>query len=386
MKSLRRKKSKLRPRVWIVTIALVVVLIVIFEPTFVLRGFLRGEPFFQGRPASYWREVIQREFTPKEVPARLNDLTSDRAFAVLKRCSKDPDPTVRAMAVRLAALGAELPDVTADHVRRVRDQLVSVYENDDDKRVRSEAIGGVSSLDRSSTSRDRLWSQVGSGTKGEANLRNMPMNSELRCVGIATVAEALLQAKQLGKDSRPLSVALLSERISNNWTLGKTISIPPMVQIGGQNQPLTSSQSLNRLSTKVTDIYKQTHERLAKSEGGREQLRAAARQFLPTRKKLDEILDDDPDRTAVFCGVGRRFFSSAKVTTTYHAFLIRKMNDGRKFIFDPNDPGSPIPCKVVDASDGVTVEWRCRYRDTGQITRQKYRVVHGRDYFRAVLK
>lgn len=32
-----------------------------FEPTGIVRGWWHGEPFYRGRPASYWREVFVAE-------------------------------------------------------------------------------------------------------------------------------------------------------------------------------------------------------------------------------------------------------------------------------------------------------------------------------------
>src|SRR5947209_4038854 len=39
----------------------VAVLAVLLDPTYVLRGVLRGQSFFQGRPTSYWHRELQSE-------------------------------------------------------------------------------------------------------------------------------------------------------------------------------------------------------------------------------------------------------------------------------------------------------------------------------------
>src|SRR5262249_12340159 len=40
---------------------LVVVAAISLVPTYVLRGHLRGEVFYQGRPASYWRQALRSQ-------------------------------------------------------------------------------------------------------------------------------------------------------------------------------------------------------------------------------------------------------------------------------------------------------------------------------------
>jgi hypothetical protein len=50
-----------RPRFWFLLTAIATVaLAAYFEPTHCVRGWLRGEAFYQGRPTSYWAEEIQR--------------------------------------------------------------------------------------------------------------------------------------------------------------------------------------------------------------------------------------------------------------------------------------------------------------------------------------
>jgi hypothetical protein len=51
-----------RGRYWILLIAVVgVALAAYFEPTRCVRGWLCGEAFFDGRPTSYWRGVVERD-------------------------------------------------------------------------------------------------------------------------------------------------------------------------------------------------------------------------------------------------------------------------------------------------------------------------------------
>jgi hypothetical protein len=57
-----------RRRIWFALIALVgVALAAYFEPTNCVRGWLRGEAFYDGRPTSYWAAEIQRWDTLFEV-------------------------------------------------------------------------------------------------------------------------------------------------------------------------------------------------------------------------------------------------------------------------------------------------------------------------------
>src|SRR5262249_49074911 len=46
---------------WSLLLIVAVILAVWFEPTGGLRAWLRGEAFYQGRPTSYWREIIRRD-------------------------------------------------------------------------------------------------------------------------------------------------------------------------------------------------------------------------------------------------------------------------------------------------------------------------------------
>jgi HEAT repeat protein len=130
---------------WLLLIPVVLIAIAVgawVEPTHSVRGWVRGEPFYQGRPASYWEEgLIDPE--PKEQMRIPQELESGKAAAVpvlvyllgsrhepvrtsaagiltklgppaadavpalLTRFNDDPDPTVRAISAQ--ALGAIKP-------------------------------------------------------------------------------------------------------------------------------------------------------------------------------------------------------------------------------------------------------------------------------------
>src|SRR5208283_3169558 len=55
---------------WLLLVALIgVALVVYFEPSHCVRGWLWGEAFFDGRPTSFWRGVVERDiaFGPPEL-------------------------------------------------------------------------------------------------------------------------------------------------------------------------------------------------------------------------------------------------------------------------------------------------------------------------------
>ncbi len=114
-------------------------------------------------------------------------------------------------------------------------------------------------------------------------------------------------------------------------------------------------------------------------------LLAAEDSLVVNAKALESVLDGEPDRTDAFFGSGTRTFADGSVESTHHVFLIGKQADGKKYVYDPNDPGSPIPCRITDRAGGVEVQWVCRYRDTGNVTTQRYRIVQKDTFFRRML-
>jgi hypothetical protein len=56
-------------RTWLLLIALIgVALAVYFEPSHCVRGWLWGEAFFDGRPTSYWRQVVRHDLDMRPPP------------------------------------------------------------------------------------------------------------------------------------------------------------------------------------------------------------------------------------------------------------------------------------------------------------------------------
>jgi len=232
-------------------------------------------------------------------------------------------------------------------------------------------------------------SEVGARAKTEpsprvAILRNMPTNSNKRCLGITIVVEALLDGTCVdGED--PGELGEIAQRIYDNLAVGRPLTYCRQVAIDGVTVAITSETAIDRLSTLVADKYKRDYNRLMETNEGRQVLLNAQRTIVPSIDALGHILDADVDQTDAFCGSGIRLFPDETIDDTYHVFLIARQADGKLVVYDANDPGRPIDCRLVDTGEGLTVEWTCRYRDTGQTTTQRYLVVHKDAFFRRIL-
>jgi hypothetical protein len=75
------------------------ILVVAFEPTYVVRGFLRREAFFRGRPTSYWREQMRGDGLRVQMLTVFTDRPD--AVPVLLACLEDPEVKVRWTAANL---------------------------------------------------------------------------------------------------------------------------------------------------------------------------------------------------------------------------------------------------------------------------------------------
>jgi hypothetical protein len=242
-------------------------------------------------------------------------------------------------------------------------------------------------------------SEAGRKTRGSSNtgaksspdtppiIRNMPTNSEKRCMGISVVAEALLDGERVDRDGVDGGDAAeeLARRIYRSLVTRRRVQYRPRVTIGNKSVPIDSKGALERLSTLVADLYKRDYVRLLQTEEGQQRLIAAQTEFIGTRRELDRILDADPDKTDVFCVSGRRWFPDGSVKETHHVVLIAKKPDGTKVVYYPNDPGSAIPCRLRNGEDVLEIVWTCRYRDTGHVTTQRYNIVHKDRFFRVAL-
>lgn len=209
----------------------------------------------------------------------------------------------------------------------------------------------------------------------------MPMNSDHRCMGISLVALALLQGEALAtEDCEP--PADLGQKIYDSVTRGAKLRFSRQVCLSNGAQAIESPAALERLSTLVADLYKQDHFALVAAAGGLQKLEAANATFIASLKELDQILDADPARLDAFCARGYREFADGRVEGTAHVVLIGKDAAGKKFVYDPNDPGKRLDCRLQDSPTGVSIEWTCRYRDTGHITTQSYNLIRKETFFR----
>jgi hypothetical protein len=136
-----------RRRVWLWLATFVLgaaVLVALLEPTRTVRGLLAGEPFYRGRPAGYWREVLRECGRNGGIPlgtARQFHSTRD-TLPVLRVCARDPDRNVRWPAVAL--LGQ------SDHPTQPAQEVLVEALEDEDKEVRLQAIRGLAQWGRMS--------------------------------------------------------------------------------------------------------------------------------------------------------------------------------------------------------------------------------------------
>lgn len=214
-------------------------------------------------------------------------------------------------------------------------------------------------------------------------LRNMPTNSDQRCVGIAGVAAILLEGERLElhgleSDIRSEELALMIfDRLSSE----DSIQYPSHLSIHGRPVSVESADALRMLSDQVAELYKSEARRMNRSAFGRKRLRLANAAFIESERALHNTLDADPDKTELFCCLGYRRFPNGSYKETYHAVLFRKTPQGNVVVFDPNDPGKPIEIEFDEDERRLMVKWKCVYQDTGQQTTQTYQVIPRRTYF-----
>lgn len=213
----------------------------------------------------------------------------------------------------------------------------------------------------------------------ESLLENMPLNNGARCSGVCLAIKALLDGECAG-DGSDDPADLGAKIFANACTRGK-LRYRPRLLIDGGEQSLDARESLNRLGMVVTEQYRERFTELAKSEEGRERLWTAATSFVADEKELDQILKQSIQQIEVFCGLGGREFADGSLKDSNHAFLIRLMPDGTRAVYDPNDPGHSIPCRLSSEENRLIVEWTCRYRDTHVSTTQSYFIVPRQAYF-----
>jgi hypothetical protein len=213
----------------------------------------------------------------------------------------------------------------------------------------------------------------------------MPENSDQRCVGIATVMEALLDGL-LEDDSRAQTADAIAATIYQGLRTGGQIRYPRYLRIGGKHSAIESKEALETLSTLVANRYKDDYFRASDTDEGQQRLFAAEESVVKTRRELDALLAADSDHVDAFFGVGTRWFPDGSIKSTHHAVLLSAGKGGKIFVYDPNEPAKPLDCRLEQTEGGLTIEWTCRYRETGLVTTQRYQVIHKDAYYKLAFK
>src|SRR5205823_2709359 len=131
---------------WLLLIPLVLAVLAVaawLEPTHSVRGWVRGEPFFKGRPASYW-EAGLNDSDPKEQMRIPQELEGGKAAAVpvLVHLLGSSSETVRALAASmLAKIGPAAEDAAPVLMERLEDPDPTV------RAVAVQALGAIKPAD-----------------------------------------------------------------------------------------------------------------------------------------------------------------------------------------------------------------------------------------------
>jgi len=128
---------------WIAGLALIVGVTMLVDRSGTVRAIAFREPFFKGKPASYWKDVLRTEGELGKITEETTDLLgASQALPVLKHCLKDDDPNVRWPATRL------LHGVFEWH--KVEPILRDLLENDPDPEVKYSALLVFAQMSRNS--------------------------------------------------------------------------------------------------------------------------------------------------------------------------------------------------------------------------------------------
>jgi hypothetical protein len=217
----------------------------------------------------------------------------------------------------------------------------------------------------------------------ESLLKNMPVNYGSRCSGVCLAIKLLLDGECSPEDCD--DPTKLGQQIFAKAGSRERLHYRPRLLMDGDEKSIDARESLDRLGTIVTELYRARFTELLQTDAGKERLRKSAYSFLNSQAELDRILKDAVQQIEVFCGVGAREFADGTLKDTTHAFFIRRMSDGTRVVYDPNDPGHPIPCRLRSEENRLIVEWTCQYRDAKVLTSQSYYIVPREAYFRSFL-
>jgi hypothetical protein len=209
-------------------------------------------------------------------------------------------------------------------------------------------------------------------------IRNMPMNDGESCMGIAITVEAILEA-HLEHASTTTTAQEMAVLINENKGRHR-LKIARRITIASEKASISSAQALSVISSLVNLHCQEDHKRLLSVlEMGQD----GHLTLVNTIRELEQLLDEDSDGIDVFFGHGSRTFPSGLSQESYHAFLIGRQSS-QFVVYDSNDPGRSLECDWEEDEAGLLVSWTCQYKDTKEVTTQRYRLVHKNEYFRVV--
>ena len=120
-------KRKLVVAAIVIAVFVALVVISIYEPTRIMRGLALREAFFNGRPTSYWRDIIRVDGAAGKLADETVDAFDDpSAIPVLRECLADPDPNVRWPTVYLINEAGFIRDIEPAARRALDDPNIDV--------------------------------------------------------------------------------------------------------------------------------------------------------------------------------------------------------------------------------------------------------------------
>jgi HEAT repeat protein len=164
-----------------------------FEPTRIVRGYVAGETFFQGRPSSYWSKAIRND-DPKAHQETMATLKKGGdavvpVLIVLLRDRTPPEEEAVEVRWRAAELLGDLGSASAAAAPALADALV-----EGDPHVRSVAA--------------KALGQIGPAAKAAVPKLNTILNSKL--TNSSGRIEALQALARMGAEARPVHETLVS--------------------------------------------------------------------------------------------------------------------------------------------------------------------------------
>jgi HEAT repeat protein len=274
-----------------VVIVGVLVLVALFEPTGVVRGFARGEPFLEGRPASTWAKRLHDE-NPKSKEEAQRSLKNGGApaVAVLAAIVQAPAGDWGSGPVRILAadLLAESGPAAAAAIPALTEALA-----DRDATLRShaaEALGAVGPNDPRAVA--ALTAQLGtsdslSATKGLAKCGAAALPATGALVKLLRDPDAEVRwnaVKTLGKIRAVDALEPLIGALSDSSDLVREHAAESLGDLG----PAAAS-AVGRLTETLKDPYVKARRDAARALG---MIGSAAKSAVPA---LEALAKDDPE-------------------------------------------------------------------------------------------